>query len=117
MIDLWLAILEPLRQWDNEDIANLQRAFIAVAREVEEWPAPKAVINKLEPKVKVSKLNLSQPTQTLEDKEKIQAILKECREMLEPPTPYKSRSPEGISMMRTKHDKFNLEKKDEKNKN
>ncbi len=77
MIDLWLAILEPLREWDNEDIANLQRAFIAVAREVEEWPTPKAVINKLEPKVKVSRRNLPPPPQTKEQRQEIDNIIQD----------------------------------------
>ncbi len=75
LIDLWLAVLWPLRQWDDEDIDNLRRAFITTARQVDEFPTPKQVINNLEAKVKVAKRHLPPPPQTDAEKRRINEIM------------------------------------------
>ncbi len=79
--EIWVDLLHPVRGWDSEDIANLQRAFKRVARRADKFPAPAQVIAAMEPKIQVFKA-LPRPPKTAAEKQEISRICADIARML-----------------------------------
>ncbi len=79
--EIWVDLLYPVRGWDSEDIANLQRAFKRVARKADKFPAPAQVIAAMEPKIQVFKA-LPRPPKTSAEKQEISRICADIASVL-----------------------------------
>lgn len=98
--EIWMDLLYPVRRWDDEDIANLQRAFKRVARRAEHFPPPSAVVKALEPKITITTA-LPPPPQSSKDKAKIERIISDCFAALKAKPP---RLPINANTKRITHD-------------
>lgn len=99
---VWCELLAPLRQWDDEDLLALQRAFTDAARQATQWPAPRDVINCLDPKIKVSKA-LPAPKVTDAEKRFIDRKISRLLVALKV-QPVNTRLPENTNIARITHD-------------
>ncbi|PID65960.1 MAG: hypothetical protein CR977_00125 [Gammaproteobacteria bacterium] len=96
---VWCELLAPLRRWDDDDIAALQRAFTAVARQATQWPAPRDIINNLDAKVTVSRA-LPRPPLSQADRDNITQLCANIRaQMQQAQTP--TRVPTHVNIART----------------
>lgn len=102
--EIWLDLLYPVRRWDDEDIANLQRAFKRVARRAEHFPPPAAIIAALEPKIIVTEA-LPSPPKTEAEKAEIDRICQEIAGSLSLSKNKQTRLPINTNTMRIIHEK------------